>query len=128
MDDNGPDKLPQRICTRLTLDPRNANVLFASFGGYEAQNVWKTTDGGSSWKPVSAGLPTVPVLTLTVHPNDSNRIFVGTAVGAYASTDGGKHWLPFSPTTATVNDLFWIGDTLVAATYGRGMFKIRVTA
>jgi photosystem II stability/assembly factor-like uncharacterized protein len=129
MDDNGPDKLPQRICTRLTLDPRNANVLFASFGGSEAQNVWKTTDGGSSWKPVSAGLPTVPVFALTIHPNDSNRIFVGTAVGAYASTDGGKHWLPFSPTTATVNDLFWIDDkTLGVATYGRGMFKIRVTA
>jgi hypothetical protein len=78
---------------------------------------------------MSAGLPAAPVLTLEIHPSDSNRIFVGTAVGIYASSDGGKHWQPFTPTTAAVNELFWIDDTtLVAATYGRGMFKIELKA
>src|SRR6185436_15032360 len=31
------------------------------------------------------------------------------------------------PTNCAVDELFWMNDTLVAATYGRGMFSINIT-
>ena len=124
VDENGPQHLPERLCSRITIVPGDAGAVYASFGEYAADNLWKSTDGGASWRPVSEGLPPVPVFSLAVHPRDATRLYVGTARGVFASADGGNHWKPFGPTSSAVEELFWLGDTLVAATYGRGMFKI----
>ena len=124
VDDNGPQVLPGRICTRIAIAPGGAGAVYVAFGEYAADNLWKSTDGGANWRPVSNGLPTVPVLSLAVHPRDTSRVYVGTALGLFSSEDGGNHWTPFGPANSAVEQLFWLGDTLVAATHGRGMFKI----
>jgi len=40
--------------------------------------------------------------------------------------DGGKTWSATNegPTSCCVDQLFWMSDTLVAVTYGRGIFAI----
>ena len=55
--------------------------------------VFKSTDGGESWRPVNSGLPSqVYVQTLAIHPQDQNTLYVGTRAGVFKTTDGGQTW------------------------------------
>ena len=116
--------LPRRFCTRITIDPQNSNLVYATFGGFEPGNVWKTTGYGAPWENISSRLPSAPVFSLVVSPSNSRALYIGTAVGIFASADGGATWSPGNdgPANAFVEELFWMGTQLVAATHGRGMF------
>jgi hypothetical protein len=120
--------LPSRFCTRITIDAGNPQVVYATFGGYSKNNIWMTTDNGASWKSISASLPEAPVYSVVVHPTQAKHLYAGTAVGVFASENGGVTWSPTNegPTNCAVDELFWMGTTLVAVTHGRGMFKIDV--
>src|SRR5436190_3997416 len=74
------------------------------FGGVGG-GVWKTTDGGINWEPVSDGsvFGTASVGAIGLSDSDSNTIYVGMGEspirgnvshgdGVYKSTDGGKTW------------------------------------
>jgi photosystem II stability/assembly factor-like uncharacterized protein len=122
-DSNG---LPDRFVTRVRIDPRNTDTVFAMFGGYVSGNVWKTTDGGQSWENIGANLPEVTVYDLVLHPKDSDFAYLATEVGLFASADAGATWWPTNqgPANVAVNELFWMDDLLVAVTHGRGIFWI----
>ena len=72
--------------------------------GAVAGGIWKTTDAGSYWTPISDGfLNTSSIGALAVAPSDSNVIYAGTGEttiridvthgdGIYKSTDAGKTW------------------------------------
>ena len=71
--------------------------------GAVAGGVWKTTDGGASWVPLTDATPISSVGALAVAPSDRNVIYVGTGEaaprgdmtygdGIYKSVDGGKTW------------------------------------
>jgi photosystem II stability/assembly factor-like uncharacterized protein len=71
--------------------------------GAVAGGVWKTTDGGETWMPISDGTPISSVGAIAVAPTDRNIIYVGTGEaaprgditygdGIYKSVDGGKTW------------------------------------
>jgi hypothetical protein len=123
----GVSPLPvNRFCTQITIDARDHNVVYITYGGYSSDNVWKTTDGGINWSNISDTFPDAPVRALTIHPQNSNFVYLGTEVGVFASEDGGINWSPTNegPTNCSVDDLFWMSETLIAATHGRGMFKI----
>jgi photosystem II stability/assembly factor-like uncharacterized protein len=74
------------------------------FGG-TGGGVWKTTDGGINWEPITDGsvFGTGSVGAIGLSDSDSNTIYVGmgeSAIrgnvshgdGVYKSTDGGKTW------------------------------------
>ena len=128
VDENGGGVLPNRYGTRITIDPTNANTVYLTFGGYSSGNVWKTIDAGANWSSIGSSLPEAPVRSLVIHPRNTRFLYIGSEVGVFASEDGGVTWSPTNegPTSCSVDDLFWMGDTLVAATYGRGMFKINL--
>ena len=81
--------------------PSQPNVYY--FGGVGG-GVWKTTDGGGSWLPISDGqLKTSSVGAIAVADSDPNVIYVGMGEscvrgnasngdGVYKSIDGGKTW------------------------------------
>ena len=82
-------------------DPRDPMVFyFGAVGG----GVWKTTDGGTYWEPVSDDyFNTAAVGALAVSESDPNVIYAGTGEscirgnvthgdGVYKSTDAGKTW------------------------------------
>src|SRR5262249_38854505 len=130
--DDGATPLPNRFVTRIAVDPRDSNVAYAAFGGFSANNLWKTSDGGASWSPLTGSgeraLPQVPIETIAIHPNNSRWLYVGTEVGVFSSEDGGATWnVPQEgPANVSVKELFWIGTTLYAATFGRGMYKVDI--
>lgn len=118
--------LPLRYCTRITIDPNQKQVVYVAFGGYARGNLWVTRDGGGTWNDLSATLPTAPVRAVTLHPRRAGFAYAGTEVGLFASEDSGSTWSPTNqgPTNCPVDDLFWMGETLISVTHGRGMYRI----
>jgi photosystem II stability/assembly factor-like uncharacterized protein len=71
--------------------------------GAVAGGVWKTTNGGLTWLPVTDKTGIMSVGAIAVAPSDPNVIYVGTGEscirgnisygdGMYKSVDGGKTW------------------------------------
>lgn len=118
--------LPARYCTSIVISPRDRRVVYATFGGYSRGNVWTTANGGTTWTDLGASLPEAPVRALAIHPRRDDFLYAGTEVGIFASEDGGATWSPTNegPTNCSVDDLFWMGEVLVCATHGRGLFSI----
>lgn len=129
--------LPARYVTDICISPHNSQEVFVSYGGFNADNLWYTPDGGSSWVNRSGtqpnNLPAIQVNTITIHPRNPNWIYVGTDIGVFASEDKGQTWSVDPrydaahneiPANVEVHELFWQGsDYLIAATHGRGLFR-----
>ena len=115
-----------RYCTGITIDAKDHDTVYVTFGGYVKSNVWKTTDAGGKWSNIGSALPAAPARALTLHPDDSELVYAGTEVGVFASDNGGATWSPTNegPTNCSVDDLFWMDRVLVCVTHGRGMFKL----
>src|SRR5262245_18378131 len=76
------------------------------YAGAASGGVWKTTDGGIRWTPVSDSMPVAAIGALAVAPSDPNVVWAGTGEawairdsdvigdGMYKSTDAGKTWTP----------------------------------
>ena len=104
----------------LVVDPQTADrVYVATVNGEwnERENggVYMTDDGGSSWTPLSIGLPRETwIVSLALDPSDSGTVYAGTeSRGVFKSSDGGSRWhrartgLPtaFEDQYATVNGI-----------------------
>jgi photosystem II stability/assembly factor-like uncharacterized protein len=127
VDHAGPRPLPaNRYCTGITIDARDHDTVYVTFGGYTQGNVWKTVDAGATWSNLGQALPAAPARALAIHPDHSDLLYAGTEVGVFASEDGGATWSPTNegPTNCSVDDLFWMDRVLVCVTHGRGMFQI----
>lgn len=94
----------------LILDPNNPRIIYASTwrirrtpysleSGGEGSDLWKSTDGGDTWKKITAnkGLPKGlwGIVGVTVSPVNSNRVWAiieNEKGGVYRSEDGGETW------------------------------------
>ena len=65
--------------------------------------VWKSADGGLTWKPIFDDQPTSSIGSIAVAPTDPNVVYVGSGeanirgnvspgAGLFRSTDAGKSW------------------------------------
>jgi hypothetical protein len=119
-----------RYCTCITIDPSNHDMVYAAFGGYVNGNLWITHDAGATWTDLSSGLPAAPVRAIAVHPRRTDLVYLGTEVGVFASDNAGATWSPTNegPTNCSVDDLFWMTETLICVTHGRGMFTIDLSS
>jgi photosystem II stability/assembly factor-like uncharacterized protein len=120
-DDNG------KMVLALHIDKDDHNTIYAGWGGFASENLQVTKDGGSTWSVISDGLPDAPMRSVVRNPNQPDYLYVGTEVGIFTSEDGGEHWQTSNdgPANVSVDRLYWYDNTtLVAATHGRGVFKI----
>ncbi len=63
-------------------------IVGANTGG-----VWKTTNGGQDWVPLSDYFTNLSVYAVTIDPADSNTYFFGSTSGLiFKSTDAGATW------------------------------------
>jgi photosystem II stability/assembly factor-like uncharacterized protein len=101
--DLGPTNLAGRILD-LEFDPHETNTLYAATAG---GGLWRSTDGGLNWSPLTDELPTLAIGAVAVLPSDPDVILVGTGegtqnsdriagVGILRSTDAGQSWQPTS--------------------------------
>ncbi len=112
----------------MVVDPNDSRTAYATFDGFSADNLWRTTDCGATWTSITGQLPQAPIETLAIHPKNSRWLYIGTEVGIFTSEDGGATWaVPHDgPANVSVKELFWLGTTLYAATFGRGVYKIDI--
>jgi len=84
----------------LAIDPRNDLAVYA---GAAEGGVWKTTDGGNTWTPLTDDQPALAIGALALDPSHPNTVYAGTGeenfsqdsysgVGILKSTDGGSTW------------------------------------
>ncbi len=114
----------------VRIDPKDPNVVYAAlwqqqqgfmengaFGG-AGGGIFKSTDGGDHWRPLTAGLPTVTQANLTISPSNPKVVYAmvaaapapggatpapaaggrggrggGGSIGFYKSIDGGENWV-----------------------------------
>ncbi|HEX4684339.1 MAG TPA: hypothetical protein VH277_16595, partial [Gemmatimonadaceae bacterium] len=89
------------------------------YAGMPAGGVWKTTNGGNTWKPVFDSVHVQSVGAVAVAPSEPNVVYVGTGnasgwsftpgKGVFKSTDGGITWTNVGLATSQ-----YIGAVIVA--------------
>ena len=95
----GPPRGGRSIAAEGSVARPNEDYMGATGGG-----LWKTTDGGDTWKPVTDGqINSSSVGAVAIAPSNPDVVYIGTGEseirgniiqgdGAYKSTDGGKTW------------------------------------
>ncbi|MFC2107223.1 PKD domain-containing protein [Bacteroidota bacterium] len=107
--------------------------IWVSMGGYNTHGVYESTNGGSSWSNISAGLPQMPVMCVIQNTQYTAGIelYAATDIGVYAKRDG-ANWFLFSSglPNVVVTELeiyYYAGNPanskLYAATFGRGVWE-----
>jgi photosystem II stability/assembly factor-like uncharacterized protein len=122
---------PGRWVTRITVDPDEPKVAWASFSGWRSGEPYShlvmTRDGGNTWADIAGKrIPQAPINDVIRHPSKKNWLFIATDVGVYRTTNLGKTWIKVGANLPLVPindiDLPAGGDTLYAATYGRSIW------
>jgi photosystem II stability/assembly factor-like uncharacterized protein len=95
--------------------------------------VYRTTDFGKSWTPITHGLPTDGgSLTVYADPFNPRLAWVGTAVGAYVTVNGGRDWQRMGRNLPYVSvekfALSYRQRELIVGTHGRGAWVADVRA
>lgn len=108
-------------CNNLVMDPRDPKVLYAAFhqrqrkvftyiGGGPESALFKSTDGGASWKKLEGGLPGGELGRIGIDVSPVNPDYVYAVVeandkkgGIYRSTDRGASWTKMSDTYTSGN-------------------------
>ena len=97
---------------QVSIDPNNSNIIYAdmwagrlgpwengAWNGKES-GLFKSTDGGTTWKKLLTGLPTTEQglgrIGFCIAPSNSNRLYAtvdaGKYGGIYRSNDAGETW------------------------------------
>jgi photosystem II stability/assembly factor-like uncharacterized protein len=116
-------------CADIALDPQYPNILYATMwecrrnpysfaSGGANSGMFKSTDGGKTWKELKNGLPEKPLgrIAVTLAPSaPQNLIAIVEAkeTGLYISSDGGEHWKSQSATMNVVSRPFYFSCLVI---------------
>jgi uncharacterized repeat protein (TIGR01451 family) len=127
--------LPPRFLTQVVVDPHTSTTACVGFSGFSGfvdslGHIFRTTDGGVTWKDISGNLPNIPVNAVTIDPRLPNTYYVATDIGVFRTRNGGGLWSVLGaglPRVAVLGlTLHNPTRTLRAATHGRSMWDIHV--
>jgi len=116
-------------CADIALDPTNTKVLYATTwefrrfpyafnSGGMGSGMYKSTDGGTTWKELSVGLPKKPFgrIALTLAPSaPQNMIAIVEAkeTSLFISADGGATWKEQSATMNVKSRPFYFSTLVI---------------
>ncbi len=104
----------------LLIHPTTPNVMYAAG---VAGGVWRSTNSGASWQPLTDLLANIAVSSLAFDPGNPNVMYAGTGegyfnynsirgAGIFKTTDGGNTWQQLSGTTTA--DFYYVNDIVVS--------------
>jgi photosystem II stability/assembly factor-like uncharacterized protein len=87
-------------------------------------HIYKTNNGGVSWKEIVNGLPNDPINVVREDPFRKGLLYAGSERAVYVSFDDGEHWqsLRLNMPATSIRDLVIKDDDLVVGTHGRGFW------
>ncbi|MEO7083138.1 MAG: glycosyl hydrolase, partial [Gemmatimonadaceae bacterium] len=105
--------------SRIVLDPRNSDVAYVAalghvWGATPDRGVYKTTDGGKSWKKILFKNDSTGAIELVMDPSNPDVLYSalwqagrnpwmlisgGTGGGIYKTADAGAHWTEITHNT-----------------------------
>ena len=106
----------------------DANTAYAAVNAIRLDDmkphIFKTTDGGATWKEIVTGLPNDPINTVKEDPKRKGLLFAGSETAVYVSFDDGDHWqsLRLKMPATSIRDLVIKDDDLVVGTHGRSFW------
>ncbi len=116
-------------CADIAVDPNNTDVIYATTwefrrfpyafnSGGKGSGMWKSVNGGKTWKELKEGLPAKPFgrIALTLAPSSpENMIAIVEAkeTGLYISADGGETWKSQSATMNVVSRPFYFSCLVI---------------
>jgi photosystem II stability/assembly factor-like uncharacterized protein len=113
--------------TALEPSPTDALVAYAGGSGYSGPAVYRTTDGGVTWTPVSNGLPSTLVYDLAFEQTGSGAMYAATEAGPYRLDPGTDTWTSLDHAELPLTR-YWCVEAVPASslmrfgTYGRGIW------
>ncbi|QDO93012.1 T9SS type A sorting domain-containing protein [Formosa sediminum] len=112
----------------------STNEMYVTFHNYGVNNIWYTSDGGTTWSKKDGNLPDMPVKTILRNPLKADEVIIGTELGVWYTTNFSSD----SPTwTSAFNGMSNVkvmdldlrdDNTIFAATFGRGLFSGKFTS
>jgi photosystem II stability/assembly factor-like uncharacterized protein len=127
----GPNALPSNLTGYMengigrincvAFHPTNTSTFFV---GVAQGGVWKTTNGGASYTPLTDNLPITRISDICIDPNNTNTMYISVCdfeyigvglyldgkkrhthygLGIYKTTDGGSTWAPTGLTFQLTN-------------------------
>lgn len=87
-------------------------------------HIYKTTDGGLTWKKIINGLPNEPINSVREDAVRKGLLFAGSENAVYFSLDAGENWqsLRLNMPATSIRDLVIKDDDLVIGTHGRSFW------
>jgi hypothetical protein len=131
--ENGSYKLAKTDAGRVRniIPVPGTTTLYAAFSG---GGVWKSTNGGTTWTPITETLGSLSVGSLEMDPNNSNVLYLGlgdpfdgTGIGLVKSTDGGATWMNpvYLGNATSIRDIQVVpgNSNIVLAATDAGLFR-----
>ena len=127
----GPANAAGRTRT-LEFDPRDSRVMYA--GGVSG-GIWKSTDAGASWRPLSDDAVNLNIGALAIDPERPDTLYAGTGelyrdsgmpwspmsgAGILKSVDGGVSWSPLLATQSA--DFRYVSDIVFSPQDSRRLY------
>ena len=123
-----PELTPWSKVTQIEASHFDENSAYASASRFRIDDlrpyIYRTHDGGKSWKLITDGLPDSPVDTVREDPVCKGLLFAGTETAVWVSFDDGDHWqsLQLNLPHTSMRDLWIHDDDLIVATHGRSFW------
>ena len=116
-------------CADIAVDPSNPEIIYATTWQFRRQPysfnsggpgsaIYKTMDGGKTWKELTKGLPAKPFgrVALTLAPSAPQNLLAiveSNNTGLYISSDGGENWKQQSATFNVVSRPFYFSTLVI---------------
>lgn len=113
-DDGGHWRLmlrSRRAVLTLAADPQHPGTLYVGTEG----GIFKTLDGGTTWRALIRWRLATGPYRLTVDPTDSRIVYESSGSGLSRSTDGGHHWKFLSWNAALAGSRWAVAPTIAFA-------------
>ncbi|MFL5788560.1 MAG: VPS10 domain-containing protein [Flavisolibacter sp.] len=116
-------------CADIAIDPTNSDIIYASTwefrrmpysfnSGGNGSGMYKSLDGGKTWKELSNGLPKKPFgrIAFALAPSAPSNLLAiveSNETGLFISSDGGETWKQQSATSNIVSRPFYFSTIAI---------------
>lgn len=115
----------------LAVHPTSPSTIYAgSLSSSRNQpggcGLWKTTDAGGSWRPITDDFPSLQIADVVIDPKNPSRVYAAVVeqdragAGLYRSEDDGSSWTPISTDARLNGRILLVDPTTTSVLYMAG--------